>query len=82
MALALTPEAVAFSVITDVRSGGRGLPTLTGQVFLPRALNRAVLKFKREVSAVELICLNEGSAALADRLAGHDKPGAVEQLAH
>ncbi len=46
------------------------------------ALDKVVLKFKREGTAVEVIGLNEASATLVDRFAIHDKPGAVEQLMH
>jgi len=46
------------------------------------ALDKVVMKFKREGTAVEVIGLNEASATLVDRFAIHDKPGAVEQLMH
>ena len=46
------------------------------------ALDKVVLKFKREGTEVEVIGLNEASATLVDRFAVHDKPGAVEQLMH
>ncbi len=46
------------------------------------ALDKVVLKFKREGTAVEVVGLNEASATLVDRFALHDKPGAVEQLMH
>ena len=46
------------------------------------ALDKVVLKFKREGAEVEVIGLNEASATLVDRFAVHDKPGAVEQLMH
>jgi sulfate permease, SulP family len=39
-----------------------------------------VLKFRREGTEVELIGLNEASATLVDRLAIHDKPGAMDSL--
>jgi len=44
------------------------------------ALDKVVLKFRREGAQVEVIGLNEASATLVDRLAMHDKPDAVEQL--
>jgi SulP family sulfate permease len=44
------------------------------------ALDRAVLKFRREGAEVEIIGLNEASATLVDKLAIHDKPGAMERL--
>ncbi|MBA3597030.1 MAG: SulP family inorganic anion transporter [Methylibium sp.] len=46
------------------------------------ALDKIVLKFKREGTEVEVVGLNEASATLMDRFAVHDKPGAVEQLMH
>lgn len=46
------------------------------------ALDKVVLKFKREGAEVEVIGLNEASATLVDRFGVHDKPGAVEQLMH
>ena len=46
------------------------------------ALDKAVLKFRREGTEVEVIGLNQASTTLVDRFAVHDKPGAVEQLMH
>jgi SulP family sulfate permease len=46
------------------------------------ALDKVVLKFKREGAEVEVVGLNEASATMVDRFAVHDKPGAVEQLMH
>jgi len=46
------------------------------------ALDKVVLKFKREGTEVEVTGLNEASATLVDRFAIHDKPGTVEQLMH
>ena len=46
------------------------------------ALDKVVMKFKREGTAVEVIGLNEASSTLVDRFAIHDKPGAVENLMH
>ncbi len=46
------------------------------------ALDKVVLKFKREGTPVEVIGLNAASATLVDQFAVHDKPGAVEQLTH
>jgi SulP family sulfate permease len=46
------------------------------------ALDKVVLKFKREGAEVVVTGLNEASATLVDRFAVHDKPGAVEQLMH
>jgi SulP family sulfate permease len=44
------------------------------------ALDKVVLKFRREGTAVEVIGMNEASATLVDRFAIHDKPDAVERL--
>ena len=46
------------------------------------ALDKVVMKFKREGIPVEVIGLNEASVTLVDRYALHDKPGAVEKLMH
>ena len=46
------------------------------------ALNKAVLKFRREGTEVEVVGMNQASTTLMDRFAIHDKPGAVEQLMH
>jgi SulP family sulfate permease len=40
------------------------------------ALDKVVLKFRREGTAVEILGLNEASATLVDRLGVHDKPDA------
>jgi SulP family sulfate permease len=44
------------------------------------ALDKVVLKFRREGTAVEIIGMNEASATLVDKLGVHDKPDAVERL--
>jgi len=44
------------------------------------ALDKAVLKFRREGAEVEIIGLNEASATIVDRLGVHDKPGALDRL--
>jgi sulfate permease, SulP family len=44
------------------------------------AIDTVVLKFRREGTEVELVGLNEASATLVDRLAVHDKPGAIDSL--
>lgn len=44
------------------------------------ALDRVVLKFRREGTEVELIGLNEASATIVDRFGVHDKPDAIDQL--
>ena len=43
-------------------------------------LDKAILKFRREGTEVEVIGLNKASAAMVDRFAIHDKPGAEAQL--
>ncbi|NWN83719.1 MAG: SulP family inorganic anion transporter [Halomonas sp.] len=45
-----------------------------------QALDRIVIKFRREGSEVELLGLNEASATIVDRYAVHDDPEAVEKL--
>lgn len=45
-----------------------------------QALDMAILKFRREGADVELIGMNEASETLVDKLAVHDKPGAMEKL--
>ncbi|MDP3415035.1 SulP family inorganic anion transporter [Falsiroseomonas sp.] len=42
------------------------------------ALDRVVLKFRREGTEVTLLGLNEASATLVDKLGTHDKPGASD----
>jgi SulP family sulfate permease len=44
------------------------------------ALDKVVMKFRREGAAVEVIGLNEASTTLVDKFAVHDKPDAVERL--
>ena len=44
------------------------------------ALDTAVLKFRREGAEVEIVGLNDASETIVDRLAIHDKPGALERL--
>ncbi|AZN73370.1 SulP family inorganic anion transporter [Georhizobium profundi] len=44
------------------------------------ALDMAVLKFRRDGAEVEIIGMNEASETLVDRLAIHDKPGALDRL--
>lgn len=43
-------------------------------------LDKAILKFRREGTSVEVIGLNEASASMVERYAIHDKPGADAQL--
>ncbi|MEQ9824038.1 MAG: SulP family inorganic anion transporter [Puniceicoccaceae bacterium] len=44
------------------------------------ALDRIVLKFRREGTEVELFGLNEASETLVLKIAKHDKPGAADEL--
>ncbi|WP_417459678.1 SulP family inorganic anion transporter [Kordiimonas sp.] len=44
------------------------------------SLDMVVLKFRREGADVEIIGLNEASETIVDKLAIHDKPGALERL--
>ncbi len=44
------------------------------------ALDMAVLKFRRDGADVELVGMNEASSTIVDKLAEHDKPGAMERL--
>ncbi|MCB1407622.1 MAG: SulP family inorganic anion transporter, partial [Rhodobacteraceae bacterium] len=45
-----------------------------------QALDMAVLKFRRDGAEVEIVGMNEASETLVDRLAVHDKPGAMDDL--
>jgi sulfate permease, SulP family len=44
------------------------------------AVDMVVLKFRREGAIVELVGMNEATETIVDRLALHDKPGAMDQL--
>jgi SulP family sulfate permease len=44
------------------------------------ALDKVVLKFRREATEVEVVGLNEASATLVDRFAVHDKDGPADLL--
>jgi SulP family sulfate permease len=44
------------------------------------ALDKVVLKFRREGAEVEIVGLNEASTTIVDRLAIHDKPDALERM--
>jgi SulP family sulfate permease len=45
-----------------------------------QALDMAVLKFRREGADVKIIGMNEASETIVDKLAIHDKPGAMDRL--
>lgn len=44
------------------------------------ALDKVVIKFRREGTDVEIVGMNEASATIVDRFGVHDKPEAVDQL--
>jgi SulP family sulfate permease len=44
------------------------------------ALDKVVIKFRREGTEVEVLGLNEASATIVDRFGVHDKPEAIDQL--
>lgn len=43
------------------------------------ALDKVILKFRREGAEVAILGMNEASSMMVDRLAIHDKPGALDQ---
>ena len=45
-----------------------------------QALDMAVLKFRRDGAEVEIVGMNEASETIVDKLAIHDKPGAMDKL--
>ena len=45
-----------------------------------QALDMAILKFRRDGAEVEVVGMNEATETLVDRLAIHDKPGAMDKL--
>lgn len=45
-----------------------------------QALDMAVLKFRRDGAEVEIVGMNAASETIVDKLATHDKPGAMDQL--
>ncbi len=44
------------------------------------ALDKAVIKFRREGAEVELIGLNEATETIVDRFGVHDKPEEIEKV--
>jgi SulP family sulfate permease len=40
----------------------------------------AILKFRRDGAEVEVVGMNQATETLVDRLADHDKPGALDKL--
>ncbi len=69
-------KEVVPRVTIDVRSAHFWDITAIG------ALDKVVLKFRREGTQVEVTGLNQASATLVDRFGLHDKPDAVERLMH
>ena len=47
-----------------------------------RALDKVVLKFRREGTEVEVVGLNEASATMVDKFGVHDKDGADVIIGH
>ena len=45
-----------------------------------QALDMAILKFRRDGAEVEIVGMNDATETLVDRLAIHDKPGAMDKL--
>ncbi|KAA0914826.1 SulP family inorganic anion transporter [Aquicoccus porphyridii] len=45
-----------------------------------QALDMTILKFRRDGAEVEIVGMNEASETIVDRLAVHDKPGAMDKL--
>jgi SulP family sulfate permease len=45
-----------------------------------QALDTAVLKFRRNGAEVEIVGMNEATETIVDRLAMHEKPGAINKL--
>ena len=46
------------------------------------ALDKVILKFRREGTDVEIVGMNEASATLVDKFAVHDKPDAERLMGH
>ena len=44
------------------------------------ALDKVVMRFRREGAEVEVIGLNEASATMVDKFAVHDKEGAADMI--
>lgn len=44
------------------------------------ALDKVILKFRREGTEVEIFGMNEATATLVDQLGTHDKPGALDRM--
>jgi SulP family sulfate permease len=60
-------------VVIDVRSHIWDISSV-------QALDMAILKFRRDGAEVEVVGMNQATETLVDRLAIHDKPGALDKL--
>ena len=69
-------KEVIDSVVIDVSQAHFWDLTAVG------ALDKVVLKFRREGTDVELIGMNEASATIVDQLAVHDKEGVELMVGH
>lgn len=94
VALTLIPEAIAFSIIAGV-DPKVGLYAsfciavvidVTGARFWDLsavgALDKVVMKFRREGAQVDIIGMDTASTTLVDRLGIHDKPDAGRLMGH
>ncbi len=45
-----------------------------------QAHDMAILKFRRDGAEVEIVGMNEATETIVDKLAIHDKPGAMDKL--
>ena len=45
-----------------------------------QALDMAVMKFRRDGAEVDIVGMNEATETIVDKLAIHDKPGAIDKL--
>lgn len=88
VAPALIPEAIAFSIIAafDFREVLERVTIDVSRAHIwdissVAALDTIVLKFRREGAEVVIVGMNAASETIVDRLAIHDKPGALERPA-
>jgi SulP family sulfate permease len=78
-------SAEAFVARFDFKEVVEGVRIDVGQahfwdITAINALDRVVLKFRREGAKVEIVGMTEASATLVDKLSVHDKPDAVKRL--
>tara|TARA_R110000868_G_scaffold32036_6_gene116912 strand:- start:1793 stop:3277 length:1485 start_codon:yes stop_codon:yes gene_type:complete len=78
-------SADAFSAAFDFREALKKVTIDIGRSHIwdissVAALDMVVLKFRREGAEVDIVGLNEASETIVDKLAIHDKPGALERL--